>query len=299
MSGKIKLRISPAVAGLIKPGVGSDEKLRAVETSTLLSPVDRVTLMFCLMRDPDSAVSGAASTGFARLSEDVLLACVAAPGLHPAILDAVARVHHAKSAVVAALLESPELSPAAAAFLGKVARSHHPSREGGEEMCVEDAGTADVPSEGAETSDTEAVSEEDENCLSKYQMLQRMGIGEKIKMALTGDKEWRAILVNDTNKLVSGSVIKNPRITEGEILQFLKVGVQNDDIIRMICVNKEWVKNYQIRKALVDCPKTPLPNALRFLATLGEKDIAAYAKSKNISSVISAQAKRIILAKKK
>src|SRR6185369_14271847 len=124
-------------------------------------------------------------------------------------------------------------------------------------------------------------------------------ISEKIKMALTGDKEWRSVLINDNNKMVSGSVIKNPRITEGEILQILKVGVQNDEIIRLICANKEWVKNYLIRKALVECPKTPLPNALRFLASLGEKDVAAYAKSKNISSVISTQAKRLILAKKR
>jgi hypothetical protein len=298
MSGKIRLRISSAIAGFVRPGVGSDEKLLAVDASAALSPVDRVTLLFCLLRDPDGAVRGASSTAFARLSEGVLLASVSASVLHPAILDAIARVHHAKPAVVTALLECPELSPAAADFLGRLALSCHPSQEDGDGG-GDDAGAAGVPAGEGEPFDTEAASEEDENYLSKYQMLQRMGISEKIKMALTGDKEWRAILVNDANKLISGSVIKNPRLTEGEILQFLKVGVQNDEIIRLICSNKEWVKNYQIRKALVDCPKTPLPNALRFLATLGEKDIAAYAKSKNISSVISTQAKRIILAKKK
>ena len=138
----------------------------------------------------------------------------------------------------------------------------------------------------------------DDEYRSKYQMSQSMGISEKIKTALTGDKEWRAILIKDANKLVSGAVVKNPRITDAEILNILKVGVQNDEIIRTICDNKEWVKNYRIRKALVECPKTPLPNALRFLSSLNEKDIAGYAKSKNISSVISTQAKRIIMNKK-
>jgi hypothetical protein len=126
-----------------------------------------------------------------------------------------------------------------------------------------------------------------------------LGISEKIKMALSGDKEWRSILIKDSNKLVSGSVIKNPRITDGEILTILKVGVQNDEIIRLICANKEWTKNYMIRKALIDCPKTPLPNSLRYLASLNEKDIATYAKSRNISSVLSTQAKRLLLAKKR
>jgi hypothetical protein len=118
-------------------------------------------------------------------------------------------------------------------------------------------------------------------------------------MALTGDKEWRSILIKDANKLVSGGVVKNPRITEAEILNLVKTGVQNDEIMRLICSNKEWVKNIKIRKALVENPRTPVPNALRFLATLGEKDIAGYAKSKNLSSVISTQAKRMLLNKKR
>ncbi len=119
--------------------------------------------------------------------------------------------------------------------------------------------------QAAESPDQEQTSEDD--YLSKYQMIQLMGTGEKIKMALTGDKEWRAILVKDANKLVSGSVIKNPRITDGEILTIIKAGVQNEEIIRLICANKDWIKNYNIRKALIECPKTPLPNALRYLAT--------------------------------
>jgi hypothetical protein len=118
-------------------------------------------------------------------------------------------------------------------------------------------------------------------------------------MALTGDKEWRAILIKDANKLVSGSVIKNPRIIDAEILNILKVGVQNDEIIRLICANKEWVKNYLIRKALIACPKTPLPNALRYLSTMTVKDLTSFAKSKNISSVIVTQARRILLTKKR
>ncbi|ABK98289.1 hypothetical protein [Pelobacter propionicus] len=296
MSGKIRLKISSAVAALIRPDVGGEVKLQAVGTADGFSPPERVTLLFCLMRDSDSTVKVAASAAFAALSDELLLACVATPGIHPAILDTIARIHHARSAVAAALLECPELSPAAADFLSRNALVSPMPLEGGGEMAAGDA-AADVAVGAA--SPEECMAEDEEGFLSKYQMLQRMGISEKIKMALTGDKEWRAILVNDSNKLVSGSVIKNPRISEAEILQFLKVGVQNDEIVRLICANKEWVKNCQIRKALVDCPKTPLPNALRFLMTLGEKDIAAYAKSKNISSVLSTQAKRIMLAKKK
>lgn len=303
MTGKIRLRIPSSIAGLIGPAAGREAKLEAVEDARRFSPPERVTLLFCLMRDGDDTVRQAATAVFGALADEALLACVAAAGTHPVILDSIAKVHHARPAVVAALLACSMLSPAAAAFLGGPAPAPDISQEAADGTAT-DAGNPDVPPIGdqalAAASDPEgAVADDEEGFLSKYQMLQRMGISEKIKMALTGDKEWRAILVNDSNKLVSGSVIKNPRISEAEILQFLKVGVQNDEIIRLICANKEWVKNYQIRKALIDCPKTPLPNALRFLATMGEKDIASYAKSKNVSSVLSTQAKRILLSRKK
>ena len=64
-------------------------------------------------------------------------------------------------------------------------------------------------------------------------------------------------------------------------------------------MNKEWIKLYPIRKALVENCKTPLPKALRYLATLNEKDILALAKSKNVASAVARQAQRLALNKKK
>jgi len=190
------------------------------------------------------------------------------------------------------LLHHPRLAPATGDFL----RERYSAWSMAEDSLAgvpDGAGTGDE----SEESEEEPV-EEDEEYQSKYQLAQTMGTGEKIKMALTGDKEWRSIFLKDANKLVSSAVIKNPRMTDAEVLTVCKSTVQNDEIIRLICANKEWVKNYQIRKALVENHKTPLPAALRFLSTLGEKDLAFLAKSKNISSVIATQARRMLLNKK-
>ncbi|MEI6703679.1 MAG: hypothetical protein WCL71_09115, partial [Deltaproteobacteria bacterium] len=83
------------------------------------------------------------------------------------------------------------------------------------------------------------------------------------------------------------------------VLGLIKSGIQNDEIMRLICANREWVKNYNIRKALITNNRTPVQHAMKFLDTMGEKDLASLAKSKNISSVISTMAKRILLSKKK
>jgi DNA-binding CsgD family transcriptional regulator len=173
-----------------------------------------------------------------------------------------------------------------------------PETAGGTENGEPDA-VPDHVDEGAEPGEEEENVEESEQFLSKYKLAQLMGISEKIKMALSGDKEWRAILVKDANKLVSGSVIKNPRITEAEVHTLVKSGIQNDEIMRLICANKEWIKSYKIRKALIENSRTPVQNAMRYLGTMSEKDLISFAKSKNIGSVISTMAKRLLFNKKK
>jgi len=291
MREKVKLKISAAVAKFVAPNIQAEEKLRGIEISDSLTPADRITLIFCLMRDADKTVSAKAATAFKALPEDCLLAFTKTPDPHYLILDAIARLHHSSPAVLAVLLKCPLLSESAAEFLRKVSTERQSSQHNA---------VAENTDEKTEVSDEdgEEFSSEEMEGLTKQQMVQFMGPAEKVKMALTGDKEWRAILINDNNKQVSANVMKNPRMTEGEVVQLLKVGVQHDEIIRVICSNKEWVKNYAVRKALVDSPKTPVPLALRFLTTLTARDIAICAKNRNVSSVISSQAKRMLSEKK-
>lgn len=313
MAGAIKLKISSAVAAFVMPGVPVEKKLAGIQTAPVLEPFEWVTLLCCLLKDADPAVKDAAGSAFSALPGEVALSYVQSPEAHPSLLNELAKVHYRNPEVANALLGSELLSIQAREFLQRqqvsppVQPESSPAPEYGGERDDESQADevaslyVDLPDSAGEMQDEEAaeIDEEDEQYLSKYKISMLMGIGEKIKMALTGDKEWRAIFIKDSNKLVSAGVIKNPRITDGEILTILKVGVQNDEIIRLICANKEWVKNYMIRKALISCPKTPLPNALRYLATMNEKDLAAYAKSKNISSVISTQARRMLLSKKR
>jgi len=126
-----------------------------------------------------------------------------------------------------------------------------------------------------------------------------MPVAEKIKMALTGDKEWRTILLRDSNKLVCGAVLKNPRITDGEVLAVARNRSAGDELIRLILLNNEWIKVPEIRKALVVHPRTPLPKALRFLNAFSEKELKQLAKSRNVSQVIANSARRMLMVKEK
>jgi hypothetical protein len=63
-------------------------------------------------------------------------------------------------------------------------------------------------------------------------------------------------------------------------------------MVRLILINREWVKNYEIRKALVTHPKTPLPRALRFIGDLTLRDLKELMRNRNVSSAIASTARR-------
>ena len=125
-------------------------------------------------------------------------------------------------------------------------------------------------------------------------LLRDMSAAQKIALALKGNREARVALIRESNRMISSAVLKNPRITDREILSAAQNRASSDEVIRLICANRDAVKNYQIRHALVSHPKTPLQTAIRFMKTLRQSDIRHLAKSKSISSALVNQAKKLV-----
>lgn len=130
---------------------------------------------------------------------------------------------------------------------------------------------------------------------SLYNQIAHMTVGERIKLALKGNREARMILIRDTNRLIQRFVLQNPRITEDEIIAVARNRNIDADLLRLVSENKGWARNYQVKLALVTNPKTPLASALRFVSSLMDRDIRFLAKSKNVSQTVAAQARRLLM----
>ena len=138
---------------------------------------------------------------------------------------------------------------------------------------------------------------EDKRAKSRYQEIQDLAVPEKVKLAMSGDKEARSILIKDSNKQIQVAVLDSPRITEPEIVSIANSRNVGEDILRKIAGNRDWMKNYQIRLGLVNNPKTPLTIGLRIISTLMMSDLKRLAKSKGVSSVLTAAANRYLIKK--
>jgi hypothetical protein len=128
--------------------------------------------------------------------------------------------------------------------------------------------------------------------LNFAQRIVKMSISEKIKLATKGNKEARGYLLRDSNKLVAVAAIRSPKITDPEILAIANSRQAHDDVLRVVCANREWVKLYPVKLALVKNPKVPLPIAMKFLSTLRESEVRELARDKNVPSGIQMMAKK-------
>lgn len=152
-------------------------------------------------------------------------------------------------------------------------------------------------SEFGDTLSSEGARVEEAERLSFTQRVMQMTVSEKIKLATLGNKEARTILLRDSNKLVALAAVQSPRITDGEVLALTNSRTLHEDVMRYICSNREWVRNYQVKVNLVNNPKTPLGVSLKFLPHLHPSDLKVVARNKNIPSTLQTQSKQALQKK--
>jgi len=139
--------------------------------------------------------------------------------------------------------------------------------------------------------------ESKEKIESLFQKVQKMKVAEKIRLAMTGDKEARTLLIRDSNRLVQFAIINNPRISEGEVGIIANSKSVDDEILRKIAGNREWIKLYQVRLALAKNPKTPIPIATKLIQTLLLQDLKLIAKSKAVPTAVALAARKQLTQK--
>jgi hypothetical protein len=132
-----------------------------------------------------------------------------------------------------------------------------------------------------------------------YNLIQRMSVYQRIKLARLGNREARGLLVRDRNKVVAVAAILSPKITDNEIIVIAQSRNVGDEVLRIVANNRQWTRSYKVKLALAANPKTPLPAAMGFVSQLHDSDMLSLMKSKDVPAVISTHARRILTKKGK
>lgn len=132
---------------------------------------------------------------------------------------------------------------------------------------------------------------------SIQQRMQALTVTEKVRLAMKGNRSSRSLLLKDSNKEVKLAVLENPYISETEIELIANNRQSLDDALRKITKKREWMKNYNIRHAIIKNPKTPAGVSIGFMSSLKKKDLMILERNRNVSEPVRVTAKKLRVAK--
>lgn len=151
-----------------------------------------------------------------------------------------------------------------------------------------------------ESSEDGAPAEESLGVQSQQSLLQRIGrlrVGDRIKLAMRGNREERMVLIRDRSKLVSLAVLASPKVNETEMECFAAMKNVQEAVLRAIASNRKNMKHYGIIRTLVNNPKAPLDTALTLIPHLLSKDLRRLATNKDVNETVRKRAKGLFILK--
>ncbi len=141
----------------------------------------------------------------------------------------------------------------------------------------------DVPEAGGEKPATES------------KILSSLSVTDRMKLAMKGTREQRSQLIRDSNKLVSAAVLSSPKLTDSEVEAFAKMANVSEEVLRVIAMNRTWMKNYGVALGLSRNPKTPPAITMHLLHRLNERDLKSLAVDRNVPESVRLAARKIVV----
>lgn len=123
--------------------------------------------------------------------------------------------------------------------------------------------------------------------------ISRMNISEKVRLATVGSREAINLLVRDPNKLVHMAAARSPRVQYPDIRRWAGNKTLPDGVVNYIANNREYTRHYEVMLGLVNNPKTPLRETLRFLNHIRTNDLKQLSRNRNVPQQVSRQAKQL------
>jgi hypothetical protein len=128
-----------------------------------------------------------------------------------------------------------------------------------------------------------------------YAQLDALSPSEKMRVALSGNREERFALLRDTNKVLHVYVLRNPRMGLDEVQYAAKLTNLSPDALKFISEHPEWGQNATVCSAIVRNPKTPMTIAIRLLDRVPQSDLRTIARGGARQPIVQAARKKLNL----
>jgi hypothetical protein len=126
-----------------------------------------------------------------------------------------------------------------------------------------------------------------------------LSIPARLKLTRGAPRTLRSILLRDSNPQVAVSVIVNNNLSEQEVEMTAANRSVVEEVLAAIARRREWVNKYNVSKALVHNPRTPLGISIRLVTKMSVRDLREIGRNRNIPDALRSTALRLYRIKQK
>jgi hypothetical protein len=158
-----------------------------------------------------------------------------------------------------------------------------------EQQAVEPATVAAAPSpevSAVTAAKVRKAKQDSDERISPLQKISRLTVGERVQLAIKGNKEERFILIRDGSKVVSSAVLESPKVNDQEVEMFASMKNVQESVLRGIAGKRKYMKTYAVVRALANNPRCPLDVQLTIIKNLLNMDLRALSMNKNVSETV-------------
>lgn len=251
--------------------VARDVRLAAAQGQLDVTAAEQVAILVLLQRDEDPEIRAVAGDALQRIPEASLQALRDSPDAPEELCE----------------LGASGTTPASASVSAE---------EVGEVDATVETTLADAEQPSWVDDDPVLQAEEGVSREGIVQRLAKMNFSERLKAAMKGSREVRAILIRDPSKMIAAAVLKSPKLTEPEVEGFARLGNVSEDVLRTIGNNRAWMKNYGVVLALTKNAKTPLAMSLNLLNRLNDRDATNLSSDRNVPEPLRVAARKRVVS---
>ena len=126
--------------------------------------------------------------------------------------------------------------------------------------------------------------------------LTSLPIPARLKVAMKGTREQRAVLIRDPNKIIAAAVLSSPKLSVTEVESFARMTNVSDEVLRVIGMTRGWVRKQAVAVALVRNPKTPPGISMALLPRMTSRDVKMLTIDRNVPEALRLAARKLATA---
>ncbi len=132
---------------------------------------------------------------------------------------------------------------------------------------------------------------------SVLQKIAALTVGERVQLAMKGNKDERFLLIRDGARVVPQAVLESPKLTDTEAEMFASMKNVQEVVFRGLSSKRKFVKNYRIQRNLAFNPKVPIDLALGLINNLLLSDLKSLSINKEVPDTVRKAALRLFVQK--